>query len=79
MKTSGPQNPRCGLRQTRRGGRSCRLGGGGRKVYRFAGRTNDPNTTLTGLPATGTLDVICEAVNEAGPGVASAMTSLVLG
>ena len=46
--------------------------------YRFAGRTNDPNTTFTALPATGSLEVICEAANEAGPGVASPKATLVL-
>jgi len=40
---------------------------------------NDPNVIGTGLPATGTLEVICEAANEAGPGVASAVATPVLG
>ena len=47
--------------------------------FRFAGRTNDPNIALTALPATGTLEVLCEAANEAGPGVASEVATLVLG
>lgn len=47
--------------------------------FRFAGRTSDPNIALTALPATGTLEVLCEAANEAGPGVASEVATLVLG
>lgn len=47
--------------------------------FRFAGRTADPMQMLSGLPLTGTLEVICEAANEAGPGVASEVASLVLG
>jgi hypothetical protein len=38
-----------------------------------------PLIILPGLPLTGTLEVTVEAANEAGPGVASAKATLVLG
>lgn len=48
-------------------------------TWRFWGRTDDPVAVLTDLPASGTLEVICEAANEAGPGKASPKAVLALG
>ncbi len=45
----------------------------------MAGCMNDPNVSGTGLPVTDKLVVICEAANEAGPGMASEVATLVLG
>ncbi len=39
--------------------------------FRFAGRTNDPMKEFPGQPSAGTLEVYCEAANDAGPGVKS--------
>ena len=46
--------------------------------FRFLGRTGDPNITIAGQPAPGTLKVKVEAANEAGHGVASAVVSIAL-
>jgi hypothetical protein len=46
--------------------------------FRFAGRTYDPVKILADLPLTGTLEVLCEAANEAGPGVPSEVATLEL-
>lgn len=47
--------------------------------FRFIGRTHDPMIDLPGQPATGTLKVKLQAANEAGPGVASPVSTIVLG
>jgi len=46
--------------------------------FRFLGRTNDPNITIDGQPAAGTLKVKVEAANEAGHGVASDVAGIAL-
>jgi hypothetical protein len=46
--------------------------------FRFLGRTKDPLLQLTAQPASGTLQIVCEAANEAGPGKASAPASISL-
>lgn len=44
--------------------------------FRFAGRTKDPLKEFADQPSAGTLEVYCEATNEAGPGVESATSSI---
>ncbi|MFN5960705.1 MAG: hypothetical protein ACK5CW_04415 [Verrucomicrobiota bacterium] len=46
--------------------------------FRFAGRTSDPMKELPDQPAAGTLEVYCEAANEAGPGPLSDTSSIEL-
>ncbi len=47
--------------------------------FHFLGRSQDPLLEIGDLPAAGTLKVKLQAANEAGPGKASAVSTIVLG